>query len=180
MSTIGTTYLQSAIKRLLYYKDLAEKTFAQLSEEALFYTPHAASNSIAIVVQHLAGNMLSRFTHFLTEDGEKPWRHRDAEFEPTIKDAAALLAYWQKGWDCCITALQALQEDDLQKTIYIRTEPLLVIDAINRQLAHYPYHVGQIVFLGKLLKGAEWQTLSIAKGQSAQFNSHMQEQSSKK
>ncbi|TAH00525.1 MAG: DUF1572 domain-containing protein [Sphingobacteriales bacterium] len=180
MSTIGTNYLQSAIKRLLYYKELAEKTFAQLSEEDLFYTPDASGNSIAIIVQHLAGNMLSRFTGFLTEDGEKPWRHRDAEFEPVIKDAAALLAYWQKGWDCCVTALQALQEKDLQKTIYIRTEPLLVIDAINRQLAHYPYHVGQIVFLGKQLKGSAWQTLSIAKGQSAQFNNQMQQQSGNK
>lgn len=176
MSTLGNNYLQSAVKRLLYYKELAEKTFAQLSDEQLFYTPDASCNSIAIIVQHLAGNMLSRFTGFLTEDGEKPWRHRDAEFEPTIKDAAALLVYWQKGWGCCITALQALEEDDLLKTIYIRTEPLLVIDAINRQLAHYPYHVGQIVFLGKLLKGAEWQTLSIAKGQSAQFNNQMQQQ----
>jgi hypothetical protein len=170
MSTIGTTYLQTTIKRLRYYKELGEKTFSQLSEPELHYTPNAASNSIAVIVQHMSGNMLSRWTNFLTEDGEKPWRQRDEEFEVHDYSKQQILELWQKGWACCLDALTSLTEEDLLKTIYIREEPLLVIDAINRQLAHYPYHVGQIIYIGKLIKDTGWQSLSIEKGKSEDYN----------
>ncbi len=166
----GTEYLQTAIKRLRYYKELGEKTFDQLSEAELHYAPNAASNSIAVIIQHMAGNMLSRWTNFLTEDGEKPWRQRDEEFEVHNYSKQQLLEMWEKGWNCFLDALAPLTENDLLKTIYIREEPLLVIDAINRQLAHYPYHVGQIIYIGKLIKDAGWQSLSIEKGRSEAYN----------
>lgn len=170
MSTIGTTYLQTAIKRLRYYKELGEKTFGQLSDAELHVTPNAASNSIAVIVQHVSGNMLSRWTNFLTEDGEKPWRQRDEEFEVHNYSKQQILDLWEKGWACFLDALTSLTENDLLKTIYIREEPLLVIDAINRQLAHYPYHVGQIIYIGKLVKDTDWQSLSIEKGKSEAYN----------
>jgi hypothetical protein len=170
MSSIGTTYLQTAIKRMRYYKELGEKTFDQLTGAELHFTPNAASNSIAVIVQHMAGNMLSRWTNFLTEDGEKPWRQRDEEFEVHDYSKQQILELWQKGWACFLDALTSLTENDLLKTIYIRQEPLLVIDAINRQLAHYPYHVGQIIYIGKLIKDTGWQSLSIEKGKSEDYN----------
>lgn len=170
MSSLGSTYLQTAIKRLRYYKGLGEKTLDQLTEAELHYTPNATSNSIAVIVQHMAGNMLSRWTNFLTEDGEKPWRQRDEEFEVHNYTKQQLLEMWEKGWNCFLDALTSLNEDDLLKTIYIREEPLLVIDAINRQLAHYPYHVGQIIYIGKLIKNSGWQSLSIEKGKSEDYN----------
>jgi uncharacterized protein DUF1572 len=170
MSTIGTTYLQTAIKRLRYYKELGEKTFGQLTDAELRFTPNAASNSIAVIVQHMAGNMLSRWTNFLTEDGEKPWRQRDEEFEVHDYSKQQIVELWEKGWACFLDALTSLHENDLLKTIYIREEPLLVIDAINRQLAHYPYHVGQIIYIGKLIKDTGWQSLSIEKGKSDDYN----------
>jgi hypothetical protein len=170
MSTIGATYLQTAIKRLRYYKELGEKTFGQLTDAEMHFTPNAASNSIAVIVQHMAGNMLSRWTNFLTEDGEKPWRQRDEEFEVHDYSKQQIIELWEKGWACFLDALTPLTEGDLLKTIYIREEPLLVIDAINRQLAHYPYHVGQIIYIGKLIKDADWQSLSIEKGKSDDYN----------
>jgi hypothetical protein len=171
MSTsLGNTYLQTAIKRLRYYKGLGEKTFEQLTDAELHYAPNAASNSIAVIIQHMAGNMLSRWTNFLTEDGEKPWRQRDEEFEVHNYTKQQLLEMWEKGWTCFLNALTSLTESDLLKTIYIREEPLLVIDAINRQLAHYPHHVGQIIYIGKLIKNTGWQSLSIEKGKSEAFN----------
>ncbi|MCS3795758.1 DUF1572 family protein [Niastella sp. OAS944] len=170
MSSVGTTYLQTAIKRLRYYKELGEKTFGQLSDSELHITPNAASNSIAVIVQHVSGNMLSRWTNFLTEDGEKPWRQRDEEFEVHNYSKQQILDLWEKGWACFLDSLTCLTENDLLKTIYIREEPLLVIDAINRQLAHYPYHVGQIIYIGKLIKDADWQSLSIEKGKSEAYN----------
>ena len=170
MSSVGTTYLQTAIKRLRYYKILGEKTFSQLTDEQLHFTANAASNSICVIVQHMAGNMLSRWTNFLTEDGEKPWRQRDEEFEVHNYSKQQILELWEKGWACFLDALTSLTEDDLLKTIYIREEPLLVIDAINRQLAHYPYHVGQIIYIGKLIKDTDWQSLSIEKGKSEDYN----------
>ncbi len=170
MSTIGATYLQTAIKRLRYYKELGEKTFGQLTDAELHFMPNAASNSIAVIVQHMAGNMLSRWTNFLTEDGEKPWRQRDEEFEVHDYSKQQIIELWEKGWACFLDALTPLTEDDLLKTIYIREEPLLVIDAINRQLAHYPYHVGQIIYIGKLIKDSGWQSLSIEKGKSEAYN----------
>jgi len=168
--TLGTEYLQTVIRRLRYYKLLGEKTFEQLTDADFHYAPNAASNSIAVIIQHVSGNMLSRWTNFLTEDGEKSWRSRDGEFEVHNYTRQQLLELWEKGWQCFLSALMALTESDLLKTIYIREEPLLVIDAINRQLAHYPYHIGQILYIGKQIKGANWQSLSIEKGKSEAYN----------
>ena len=171
--SLGTELLNSTIKRLNYYKELGDKTFAQLKEEDFHFTPSAESNSIALIIQHMAGNMLSRWTNFLTTDGEKEWRNRDTEFEEQHLTKQQLIDFWQKGWNCLFNSLNSLTEEDLLKTIYIRSEALLVIDAINRQMAHYPYHVGQIIFLAKVIKNEDWQNLSIAKGHSNQFNKQM-------
>ena len=169
-ASLGTEYLQTAIRRLGYYKQLGEQTFGQLTDADFQYAPNEASNSIAVIIQHVSGNMLSRWTNFLTEDGEKAWRNRDEEFEVRHYSKQQLLDRWEKGWQCFLNALTTLTENDLLKTIYIREEPLLVIDAINRQLAHYPYHVGQILYISKLIKGANWQSLSIEKGKSEVYN----------
>ena len=161
--TIGSAYLDSVIKRFYSYKDLGEKTFEQVDEMGFHYLPNEASNSIALIIQHMHGNMMSRWTHFLTEDGEKSWRARDEEFEPKEISHTRLLGLWQEGWDCLFKALRSLKDEDLLKTIHIREEGMTAIDAINRQLAHYSYHVGQIVFIGKILKALEWKSLSIPK-----------------
>lgn len=166
-------YLDSVIKRFLVYKALGDKTMEQLDEENLFWQYNDASNSIAIIVQHLWGNMLSRWTNFLTEDGEKEWRERDAEFEKVINTKEELIIKWDEGWDCLFAALKSLTHDDLNKTIYIRKEPLTVIDAINRQLAHYSYHVGQMVYIGKMQLNDRWISLSIPKGNSKEYNDKM-------
>lgn len=163
-NAIGTDYLSTAIKRLRYYKELAEKTFEQIEDADFHYSPGEESNSIAVIIQHMSGNMLSRWTNFLTEDGEKPWRMRDDEFEIHHYSKARLIEMWNNGWQCFLESLQSLTADDLSKTIYIREEPLTVIDAINRQLAHYPYHVGQIVYIGRMVKKDDWKSLSISKG----------------
>ena len=165
-----TNYLESTIKQFEYYKMLGDKTFAQLNEEQLFWQFNEESNSIAMIVKHLCGNMLSRFTDFLTSDGEKEWRNRDAEFENDIVDKTDLLAKWDEGWQCLFNTINTLTEQDLSKEIYIRNHGHTVTEAINRQLAHYPYHVGQIVFLGKMLCNQNWQSLSIPKGNSKNFN----------
>ncbi|HTI92986.1 MAG TPA: DUF1572 family protein [Puia sp.] len=133
------------------------------------------SNSIAVIINHLSGNMLSRWTNFLTEDGEKPGRNRDEEFSEPGAGKDQLLAKWDNGWSCLLDTLRSLTEEDLLKTITIRHEPLLAVDAINRQLAHYPHHVGQIVYIGKMIRGAAWQSLSISKGASEAFNQFMQD-----
>ena len=166
----GDDYLITAIKRLNYYKGLGEKTFDQLGESELHYSPGPESNSIAVIIQHMAGNMLSRWTNFLTEDGEKPWRNRDEEFETRPLSKEQLMKIWDDGWKCFLTTLDSLSEADLPKTVSIRGESLSVTDAINRQLAHYPYHIGQIVYLGRMLKKEDWINLSIARGQSQQYN----------
>jgi hypothetical protein len=168
-------FLEDSIKRFKYYKDLGDKTFAQLEEDGFFFQPSSESNSIAVIVQHMYGNMLSRWTNFLTEDGEKEWRRRDAEFDETRSSKADILSFWEEGWKCMFDTLESLHTDDLHKTITIRTEPLLVYDAILRQLAHYPYHVGQIVYIGRLLKNKDWKSLSIPKGDSAVFLDGMKE-----
>lgn len=157
-------------KRFQYYKTLGDKTFEQLSEEQLFWKYNDESNSIAIIVKHLAGNMLSRWTNFLTEDGEKDWRNRDAEFENDFKTKQDVLDYWEKGWQCLFQALDEINNENINYPIFIRGEKHSVLDAVLRQLAHYPYHIGQIVFIAKMLKNDNWQTLSIAKNQSKQFN----------
>lgn len=164
-------YLPSVIKRFEYYKTLAEQTFGQVNDEGLFWQYNEESNSIALIVQHLAGNMLSRWTDFLTSDGEKDWRNRDAEFEKVLTTRAELLEQWNKGWGCLFNALSSIGDGDWQKEVYIRDEKHTVVDAINRQLSHYPYHVGQIVFIGKMITGADWHSLSIPKGESGSFNS---------
>jgi len=170
---LGNEFLQSAIKRLAYYKELGDKTFAQLSDKDFHFQPNEESNSIAVIVQHMAGNMLSRWTDFLTSDGEKEWRNRDIEFEEQNLSKEQVIAFWEKGWDCCLGALNSLTEDDLLKTIHIRSEGLVVVDAINRQLAHYPYHIGQIIYIAKMVRNHDWQNLSIPKGNSDQFNRQM-------
>lgn len=157
-------FLPHTIKRFKYYKELGDATFLQLKEADFFVEPAPGSNSIAIIVQHMYGNMVSRWTNFLTEDGEKEWRKRDAEFEPINCSKEDLISFWNDGWKCLLDTLQSLTRDDLTKTITIRTEPLLVYDAILRQLAHYPYHVGQIVYLGRFFIQEQWQSLSIPKG----------------
>lgn len=163
-------YLISTRKLFAYYKKLGDDAMAQIKEEKLFFQPNEDSNSIAIIVQHLAGNMLSRWTDFLTSDGEKEWRNRDAEFEAVIKTKEELIAFWNKGWQCLFYALEPLTENDLNTLIYIRNEGHTVMEAINRQLAHYPYHVGQIVFLAKMLTDNEWKSLSIPKNKSQEYN----------
>lgn len=165
-----SSYLISIIKQFEYYKSLGDKTFEQLSFEELKREFAIDSNSIAIIVKHITGNMLSRWTNFLTEDGEKKWRHRDSEFEESFKSKDDLLGSWNKGWECLFDAIKPLCENDLESIIYIRNEGHSVTEAINRQLAHYSYHVGQIVFLGKLIKGKNWQSLSIPKGNSSKYN----------
>ena len=168
--TVGQIFLQSAIKRLNYYKALGNNTFNQLAEDDFHVQLNVESNSLCILIQHMAGNMLSRWTNFLISDGEKDWRKRDAEFEEQHLTKQQLIDLWETGWACCLNALQALNEEDLIKTIHIRHEACPVIDAINRQLAHYPYHVGQIIYLAKIIKNKDWQQLSIAKGHSEEFN----------
>jgi Protein of unknown function (DUF1572) len=169
-ATTHNLYLTSVLKELRDYKALGDKTFAQLEEADFHRQPNAASNSIAIIIQHLHGNMLSRWTNFLTEDGEKEWRQRDEEFEVHTFTKTQLLEKWEEGWQLVIRVIESLTEEDLSKTIYIRTKPLLVIAAINRQLAHYPYHVGQIVYLGRWVKENAWTSLSIPKGNSQAYN----------
>lgn len=171
--TFEQSFLQDAVKRLQNYKELGDKTLAQLSEEDIHFIPNEESNSIAVIVQHMHGNMLSRFINFLTEDGEKPWRKRDEEFVEKHLAKDKVLTLWEEGWQAVMQALQGLQPDDLIKTLYIRSEPLPVYDAILRQLAHYPYHVGQMIYIGKLRRGNNWQPLSIAKEQSRQYNEEM-------
>jgi Protein of unknown function (DUF1572) len=163
-------YLDSVKKQFAYYKMIGDKTFAQLSEEQLFWQYNEESNSIATIVKHLWGNMMSRWTDFLTSDGEKEGRNRDAEFENNIVSKQELLEYWEEGWACLMNALNSLKDSDLDKVIYIRNMGHTVLEAINRQLAHYPYHVGQIVFLGKMLCDNHWTSLSIPKGQSGEYN----------
>ncbi|HUS01036.1 MAG TPA: DUF1572 family protein [Chitinophagaceae bacterium] len=173
--TSGGGFLPSAIKRLNYYKDLGDKTFAQLADNDFHFTPSDESNSIAVIIQHMHGNMLSRWTDFLNIDGEKEWRKRDAEFEEQNFNKEQLLNFWEEGWKCFLDVLNSLSDADLEKTIHIRSEPLTVVDALNRQFAHYPYHVGQIVYIGRIIKNKDWQSLSIPKGQSSAYNNKMKQ-----
>ncbi|ELR70323.1 hypothetical protein C900_04008 [Fulvivirga imtechensis AK7] len=163
-------YIESSKKQFVYYRQLGEKTIEQLSEEQLFWQYNEESNSVAIIIKHLWGNMLSRWTDFLTTDGEKETRKRDEEFENSALSKGELLKKWNEGWDCLFTALETLKAEDLEKIIYIRNQGHTVLEAINRQLAHYPYHIGQIIFIGKMLKGNRWKSLSIPKGKSEEFN----------
>ena len=164
------SYLESVKKQFLYYKMLGEKAIAQLEPEQLFVSVNEDTNSIATIIKHISGNMLSRWTDFLTTDGEKEWRYRDAEFENDLQSKDEVILGWDKGWDCFLTALNSLKPEQLSDIIYIRNEGHTVIEAINRQLAHYPYHVGQIVFYAKQLKNNPWDSLSIPKNKSGNYN----------
>lgn len=163
-------FLTSCHKQFEYYKMLGEKTFDQLTEDQLFYQPNESSNSIAILVNHISGNMLSRWTDFLTSDGEKEWRQRDQEFEDVIKTKEEMKIQWEKGWSTLFIALDSIDESNFDTIIYIRNMGHSITEATHRQLAHYSYHIGQIVFLGKLLTDSKWMSLSIPKGNSTTYN----------
>ncbi len=165
-----TVYLNSAINQFKYYKFLGEQTFQQLEEEHLFWKPHSNANSIAIIVNHLWGNMMSRWTDFLHSDGEKKWRNRDLEFEEVINTKQELLGKWEDGWSCLFNALEQLDKTNWNQKVYIRNQRHHIVEAINRQLAHYAYHIGQIVYLGTLIQKNSWKSLSIPKGKSSEFN----------
>ncbi len=168
---MSASFLPASILQFKYYKSLADKTISQLNEEDLFVHPvHKHCNSIAIIMQHIAGNLQSRFTNFLTEDGEKPWRNRDNEFEAIITNKSELLNLWEAAWNTLFGTLDNLNESDIEKIVYIRNQGHTVTEAIARQLCHYGYHVGQIVFIGTLIKGDDWQSLSIPKGNSTAYN----------
>ncbi len=165
-----TSYVKDSLSLFRYYKTLAERAMAQVTDDQLFVTLDAESNSIALIVKHMAGNMLSRWTDFLTSDGEKPWRDRDAEFSDPPATRIALLELWEDGWRCVFEAIVPLTDADLGRSITIRGEAHSVIQAINRQVAHYSYHCGQIVFLAKHLVNQKWECLSVPLGKSAEFN----------
>lgn len=163
-------YLESVVKQFEYYKVLGEKTFDQLTEEELFWQFNSESNSIAIMVNHLWGNMLSRWTDFLTSDGEKEWRERDVEFESVIPSKSELLKKWNEGWECLFDALNRVNSDNFTAEVFIRNQSHTIVEAVNRQMMHYAYHIGQIVYVGKMIKGEGWHSLSIPKGNSKEFN----------
>lgn len=163
-------YLESTVSLFHTYKSLGEKALAQVPEEKLFWQFNEDSNSMATLVKHLSGNMHSRWTNFLTTDGEKPWRKRDEEFENDIKNRREMMQEWEKGWKLLFDVLDSLSEEDFEKTVYIQNKAHTVMDAINRQLAHYASHVGQLIYLGKMLVDGPWKSLSIPKGQSKTFN----------
>jgi hypothetical protein len=165
-----TSYLKDSLALFRHYKKLAERAMEQLDDEHLLTVLDEESNSIAIVAKHMSGNMLSRWTDFLTSDGEKPSRRRDLEFVDPPATREALLAAWEEGWACLFTALEPLAEADLARTVTIRGEPHSVMQAINRQLSHYAYHCGQIVFLAKHLNASEWKALTVPRGKSEDFN----------
>jgi uncharacterized damage-inducible protein DinB len=165
-----TSYIQDSVALFAYYKKLVERAIDQVSDEQLVVTLDHEGNSIATIVKHMAGNMRSRWTDFLTADGEKPDRNRDSEFEEPPATRAELLGLWEAGWSCLFSALQPLTDADLIRTVTIRGEKHSVMQAINRQLAHYPHHVGQIVLLAKHFAGDRWQTLSVPRKGSAEFN----------
>ncbi len=164
-----TSYLAESLAIFRQYKALAERAMEQLSDEQLLVTLDAESNSVALIVKHLAGNMRSRWTDFLSTDGEKPDRNRDTEFEQPASTRAELLAQWEAGWACVFSALEPLGEADLARSVYIRGEAHSVMQAINRQVAHYAAHIGQIVFLAKHLRSDQWKSLSIPRGKSEEF-----------
>jgi hypothetical protein len=165
-----TSYVKDATDLLRYYKRLGDRAMAQAPDAALFAQLDEESNSIAIVVKHVAGNMLSRWTDFLTTDGDKPGRNRDGEFEDPPKTREELLARWEAAWKCLFDTLAQLTDADLNRTVYIRTEPHSVMQAIQRQVGHYAYHVGQIVYLAKHFSGPKWTTLTVPRRKSAEFN----------
>ena len=167
---LQSEYLKSLLFECQRYKSLGDKTFDQLDNEDIHWKYESTGNSIGVIVKHLSGNMLSRWTNFFSEDGEKTWRNRDSEFEATYQTKEEMLDAWERGWNCFFDALKEINEENFENTIKIRNEPHSVPQALNRQLGHYSYHVGQIVLLGKTIKGQNWVSLSIPKGQSNAFN----------
>jgi hypothetical protein len=171
MPDLAAHYIEEARRQLRGHKRMGEGAMSQLSDADFFITLDAESNSVAVLVKHLAGNMRSRFTDFLTSDGEKPNRFRDREFELSPSTTSAeVMAWWEEGWTCVFNAIDSLQPEDVMRTVTIRGEPHTVLQAINRQIAHYAQHIGQIVFLAKHLRSSEWKTLSIPRGKSEEFN----------
>ena len=172
---IVQNYFGDTLKSFRSHKKLAEKAIAQLKDEEFFVTLDEEANSVAVIMKHMAGNMLSRWTDFLTSDGEKPNRNRDMEFVIESQTTKAdVIDYWERGWACVFKALEALRPEDFEKTVTIRGEEHTIVEAINRQLTHYSYHVGQIVFLAKHFRSASWQSLSVPKNRSGEFNAQMQ------
>jgi len=169
--TASTNFLENTEKLLHYYKDLCEQAVSQCADDELCWHSGEHQNSIAIIMQHMAGNMLSRFTDFLTSDGEKPWRDREKEFALPSGDLDDLRKLWDRAWDTLFELFDHLQPDDLSKVVYIRNEGHTVLEAMQRQLAHYAYHTGQVVMLAKSIKGDDWKYLTIPPGGSERFNS---------
>lgn len=168
--SLSADFLSSTVKLFRYYKTLGEKALKQVPEDQWHHTMSEDGNSLAVLVKHLWGNMLSRWTNFLTEDGEKPWRMRDEEFEEDAESPDVVMNWWEEGWKCLFNALESLQPDDLGRTVYIRNEGHTVMEAIHRQLAHYSYHVGQMVFAARIYAGTNWQSLSIPRKGSSTYN----------
>ncbi len=163
------TYLQSALRLFKYYKSLGDTAIKRCDADKIHYKLNEESNSMALLVRHISGNMMSRWTDFMTTDGEKPWRNRDSEFADPDWDKETLIAQWEKGWAALFAAIEPLEAEDLEKIVYIRNEGHTAMEAINRQIAHYAYHVGQVVFLAKAIT-TEWETLSIARNKSTDYN----------
>lgn len=170
---MSTKYTSNLRKLFRNYKSLSERAMAQLDNSQIHWRQDEHSNNVATLAKHMAGNMISRFTNFLTEDGEKPWRNRESEFDDDFISREQLMDYWEKGWQCLFDAIDPLTDEDLDRIVKIRNEPHTVLEALNRQLTHYAYHAGQIVLLAKMQKGAEFESLSIPRGQSEEFNARM-------
>ncbi|MBL7891905.1 MAG: DUF1572 family protein [Bacteroidia bacterium] len=176
MDSIQHIYIANINRIFAQYKKIGEGAIEQINNEEINFCPDKESNSIALIVKHLSGNMLSRWTDFFLSDGEKEWRKRDTEFEGTFRDKKQLIEVWTKGWNCLFNVTEKLKPEDLLKTVSIRGEELTVLDAINRQIAHYSYHVGQMVYLSKHIRSSNWKSLSIPKGQSNQYNNQKTKQ----
>jgi len=167
---MNNNYIKSIKRQFLFYKKLGDDTFLQLSDDDIRWQYNLESNSIGILVKHIVGNQLSRWTNFRNEDGEKEWRHRDTEFEDGYSTKIEMVLAWEKGWNCLFEAINSLDESDLLNIIYIRNQGHTITEAINRQLCHYAYHIGQIIYVAKLTQNDNWKTLSIAKNKSKAFN----------
>ncbi|GIN95999.1 hypothetical protein J6TS1_18690 [Siminovitchia terrae] len=165
----GNEYLKVVLDRFKSVKDLGDKTINQLSEDDIHWHLNEASNSVAVIANHLGGNMVSRWSDFLVSDGEKSYRNRDQEFEDDTSSKQEMIAVWEKGWNTLFATLNSLEDQDLLKSVYIRGESHTVLEAIERQMAHYAYHIGQIVYIGKQIKGENWESLSIPKGKSKEY-----------
>jgi Protein of unknown function (DUF1572) len=175
MTELASHYLDEVRRQFRGSKRLGEGAINQLKDQELFITLDPESNSVALIIKHITGNQRSRFTDFLTTDGEKPNRNRDQEFEIIASSRVEVLRWWEEGWACVFSAIEALRPEDLMRTVTIRSEPHTVVQALNRQVAHYAYHVGQIVFLSKHFRSEEWKTLSVPRGKSEEFNRKMAE-----